>query len=377
MIRSRIPAGRWASITPDENRGKTMKRILSFPVFLSVLLVLVAGCKPAGSGAVKPAAAIQVQTAVVAEKPMPRTLPLTGSLVANQQANVAANASGVVTRTFVERGALVKEGEPLVQVDIAAASLGQTEAQANLDSVRSRQQFLDKQCQRYDSLLQNESISQTEWERLRSECRNLDETAKGVAARMELVKKILRDTTVRAPFSGLVGERFVSVGEYVQPPSRVVSLVQITPLRLQLSVPEDKIGSVAVNGEVRFEVSAFPGETFTGTVAFIAPDVRQTTRDLVFEATVPNPDGRLRPGMFATASLKLPDETLPTVTRKALRERGGVYYLMAVVAGHIEERVVQVGTERDGEVALVDGVRAGEVYVLEPSDQVKDGIAVR
>ena len=201
-----------------------MKRILSFPVFLSVLLWVGVGCRSTSDESLKPAAAaVPVQTAVVTEKPMPRTLPLTGSLVANQQANVAANASGVVTRTLVERGALVKEGEPLVQVDIAAASLSQAEAQANLDSVRTRQQFLDKQCRRYEALLKNESISQTEWERLHSECRNLDETAKAAAARMELVKKILRDTTVRAPFSGLVGERFVSVGEYVQPPSRVAS----------------------------------------------------------------------------------------------------------------------------------------------------------
>jgi membrane fusion protein, multidrug efflux system len=355
-----------------------MKRIRLFPVLLSILLLAGAGCHSTGDEAAKPdLEALKVEMAVVAEKPMPRILALTGSLVANQQANVAANALGVVTRTFVERGTLVKEGDSLAQLDIAAATLSQAEAQANLESVRAQQRFSDKQCQRYEALVKDNHISPSEWDRVRSDCRRMDETAKAASVRVELMEKLLHDTTVRAPFSGLVDERFVSVGEYVQPPSRVVSLVQITPLRLQLSVPEDQIGSVAKDGEVSFEVAAFPGEIFTGTVAYIAAAVRQTTRDLVFEATVPNPDGRLRPGMFAAASLKLPDETLPAVPRKSLRPEGGVSYLMMVVDGYVQARVVQVGTQRDGEVALIDGVKAGERYVLTPSDQVKDGTAVR
>ena len=353
-----------------------MKRFRLVSAVIFVLLPVVTGCR-SGDQSAKPAAAIQVKTAIIAEKPMPRTLPLTGSLVANQEANVAANASGGVIRTFVERGTLVKEGDSLAQVDVTAANLTQTQARANLDSVRAQQRFLTEQCRRYDSLVKDESISRSEWERLHSECQRLDGATKAANAQVGLTEKMLRDTTVRAPFPGLVDERFVSVGEYVQPPSPVASIVQITPLRLQLSVPEGQIGSVAVGGEVSFEVSAFPGEAFTGTIAYIAPAVRQTTRDLVFEATAPNTDGRLRPGMFVTASLQLPDEKLPAVPRKSLRLEGGVYYLMLVVDGRVESRVVQVGTERDGEVALMDGVKVGEVYVLEPSAQGKDGIAVR
>jgi membrane fusion protein, multidrug efflux system len=356
-----------------------MKNFVTGLLLLGIILLAAgAGCHPSDGEPLKPPpAAIQVATEVITTRPMPRTFPLTGSLVANQQADCAANASGIAIRTFVERGSLVREGEALVQLDVLTAKLSKAEAQANLDSARAQQQFADALCQRNQELLDKEVISREEWERTDSQCRTSAETAKAAAARASLAQKTLRDATVRAPFSGLIGDRFVSVGEYVQPSSKIASIVQITPLRLQLSAPEEEIGHVTPNGEVSFQVSAYPNETFMGVITYIAPAVRPTTRDLVFDALVANEDGRLRPGMFATASLKLPDEPLPTVPRGSLRMQSGTYRLLMVVEGHVQERVVQIGPERDGEVAVVDGVQAGERFVLEPSDQVKDGVEVR
>jgi membrane fusion protein, multidrug efflux system len=337
-----------------------------------------AGCRPSAAEPLKPPpATIQVASAVIATRPMPRSLPLTGSLVANQQADIAANASGRVIRTFVDRGALVRPGDALVQLDVLAARLSEAEAQANLDSAQEQRQLADVQCRRNQELLSKGAISHDEWERTDSQCRTSTGTAKAAAARASLAKKTLRDGTVRAPFAGLIGDRFVSVGEYVQPASKVASVVQIAPLRLQLSAPEEEVGHVTPNGEVTFQVLAYPQETFTGIITYIAPAVRPTTRDLVFDALVPNQDGRLRPGMFATAALKLPDEPLPTVPRRSLRSHDGTHRLLMVVGGRIEERVIQIGPERDGDVVVLDGVRAGERFVLQPSDQVKDGVAVR
>jgi membrane fusion protein, multidrug efflux system len=346
-------------------------------IFL-LLFALGSGCRaPAGEPLKPPPASIQVTSAVIATRPMPRSLPLTGSLVANQQADVAANASGRIVRTFVDRGALVRQGDALVQLDVLAAQLTEAEAQANLDSAQVQQKLADIQCQRNQELLTKGAISHDEWERTDSQCRTSAGTAKAAAARASLAKKTLRDATVRAPFSGLIGDRFVSVGEYVQPASKVASVVQIAPLRLQLSAPEEVVGHVTPNGEVTFQVLAYPKETFSGIITYIAPSMRPTTRDLVFDALVPNNDGRLRPGMFATAALTLPDKPLPTVPRTSLRTQDGTHRLLMVVERHIEERVVQIGSERGGDVVVVDGARAGERFVLEPSQQIKDGVAVR
>ena len=155
-----------------------------------------------------------------------------------------------------------------------------------------------------------------------------------------------------------------------------IQIEEATYVNSDIEVSEEEIDYIILNGEVTFQVLAFPNETFTGSVTHIAPAVRSATRDLVFEAMVPNQDGRLRPGMFVAATLKLPDEPMPAVPGKSLRKQNGIR-LFIVAKGYIEERIVQVGPEKDGYVALIDGAQLGERFVLEPSDQVKDGVAVR
>jgi membrane fusion protein (multidrug efflux system) len=352
--------------------------INSLPSALALILLAAgAGCRSRTEEPLKPPpAAIQVETAVITTRSMPRSLPLTGSLVAAQQADVAANVGGRVIRTFVDRGALVQKGDVLVKLDIRAAQLSEDVAKANFESAQAQQRLADMQCRRNQDLLKKGALSREEWERVESQCRISAATAEAAAAQAALAKKTLRDATVRAPFSGLIGDRFVSVGEYVQPASKVASIVQTSPLRLQLSAPEEYVGHVTPNGEVTFQVVAYPKETFTGIINYIAPAVRPTSRDLIFDALVPNEDGRLRPGMFATAALKLPDEPLPAVPRSSLWTQDASHRLLMVTDGHIEERVVQIGSERDGYVVVLDGARAGERFVLEPSDKVKDGVAV-
>ena len=191
-----------------------------------------------------------------------------------------------------------------------------------------------------------------------------------------MASKSLSDAAVRAPFAGMISQRFVSVGEYVQPATKVVNLVELDPLRLQLTVSEIDVAHVQLGQSVDFSVEAYPGKAFSGTVKFIDPTVRTSTRDLVVEAVVPNAERLLKPGMFATAHLVLPDEKVPAVPKGALREEGTITRLFAVVEGHVEERIVQRGPERDGFVVILDGVRVGDRVITAPDDQVKDGVPV-
>jgi RND family efflux transporter MFP subunit len=192
-----------------------------------------------------------------------------------------------------------------------------------------------------------------------------------------MASKTIQDGTVRAPFAGMIGERYVSSGEYVQPPSRVVNLVELDPLRLQMTVPEPDIGRVRQGQDVKFDVEAFPGKSFVGTVKYIDPTVRTTSRDLLIEAVVHNTDHTLKPGMFAVAHLRLPDEKLPAVPVTALVTEGAATHLFAIVRSHIEERIVQRGPERDGFVAILDGIKVGENVVTKVTDVVKDGAPVK
>ncbi len=320
--------------------------------------------------------AIHVATAEVLSKAMPSELPLTGQLVANQQSDVAANGMGRVVRTLVDRGSLVKAGAPLAQLDTKSAQLSEAEARAMLQTAEVSQDLARALCKRTEELFARSAISREEWERTMSQCRTSAASVEAARARADLAAKTLSDATVRAPFAGMVADRYVSVGEYVQPPTRVVTLVELDPLRLQLTVPEADVGQIHDGQEVRFTVEAFPGKTFTGLVKYIDPTVRSATRDLIAEAVVSNADHVLKPGMFATARLVLPDELRPVVPKSALVAEGSSTHLFAVVKGHVEERIVQPGPEREGSVAILDGLRSGELVVSAPTENVRDGIPV-
>jgi membrane fusion protein (multidrug efflux system) len=324
-----------------------------------------------------PPPAISVESAPAEQRPMPRSLAVTGQLMANQHSDVAANAAGRVVKTFVERGDFVKEGAPLAQLDARTAVLSETEARANLRNAQTQVDLASSECSRNESLFKKGAISREEWDRANSQCQTSLGSAEAAKARAELATKTLSDATVRAPFAGMVSERFVSVGEYVQPPTRVATLVELDPLRLQLTVGEADVGRIHDGQDVQFEVEAYPGEHFKGTVKYIDPTVRSASRDMVVEATVPNPDRRLKPGMFATAFVELPDQPIVSVPKGAIKQDAAATRLFAVVNGAVEERLVQLGPERNGWVAVLDGLKTGEKVVVNPGEQVKDGIPVK
>jgi len=344
-----------------------------------LLAALAAGCSRnnAGPPSAPPPPAISVTSVAAAPRPMPRSLAITGSLVANQHSDVAANASGRVTKTLVERGDFVKEGSPLAQLDIRSAVLGEAEARANLKNARTLVEQANAECARNEALFKKGAISREEWERGNAQCGTSLGAAEAATARADMAGKTLADATVRAPFAGMVGERYVSVGEYVQPFTKVVALVELDPLRLQLTVSEADVGRVQQDQTVDFEVESFPGEHFTGIIKYLDPTVRSATRDMVVEATVANLQHRLKPGMFAIAHLQLPDEPLVSVPKTAIRQDPAATRLFAVAHDMIEERIIQTGPEKDGYVAILDGIKEGERVVVNPGEEVKDGVPVK
>ena len=169
----------------------------------------------------------------------------------------------------------------------------------------------------------------------------------------------------------------MNVGQYVAPSTKIVTLYAPDPLRLELTVPEANVGGIKPEQNVVFTVSAFGDEKFTGTVKFISPNIRPTTRDLVIEAFCPNADLKLKPGMFAVARLETTEKTFAAVPTTALVKRGDVMRAFTVVENHIQERIVQTGSERDGATAVLVGLKPGEQVVLTPGPDVRDGAQVQ
>jgi membrane fusion protein (multidrug efflux system) len=186
----------------------------------------------------------------------------------------------------------------------------------------------------------------------------------------------LGDAVIKAPFAGVVSERLVNVGEYVQSQTQVVKLVKSDPIRLQLNVPESLVGNVTPGAPVELQVSALPDQWFGGTLRYFSAALRERSRDLLVEAVVPNPEQKLRPGMFALARLPLPKADSLVLPAVAVRIDGDLTRLFVDRGGTLEERIVELGS-RDGElVEIRKGVQLGDSVVSPFPTEAKDGTRI-
>jgi RND family efflux transporter MFP subunit len=343
---------------------------------LALVPLAIGGChKPDEASAPAAASApLHVQTAAVAEQPMPEYLTLTGTLHANQQSDIAADASGKVLQVLVERGQAVKSGQIIATLDARSANLGATAAQAQSKMAQSQLEQAQRECERVKHLLDTQAISQAEFDRQTSQCTAQQWSAAAAEAQNQSATKLVGDARIRAPFDGIIGERLINVGQYVDRNTRVASIYQADPLRLELTIPEASLASIHEGVVVTFSVAAFGDDAFTGAIKFISPNVRETTRDLIAEAIVPNTDGRLRPGMFAVARVALGEKPKPVVASNALERDDSASRLFVVGTDHlIQERLVRLGETKGDLVAVLSGVRPGENVVLQPGPDVRDG----
>ncbi|MFZ5892943.1 MAG: efflux RND transporter periplasmic adaptor subunit [Myxococcota bacterium] len=320
---------------------------------------------------------IQVQTGTVSEVEVPTTLRLSGSLKGNQETDLAANAAGRVVATQVERGASITPGQVLARLDMRAAALSAADARAQAASAQAQQQSAQAECARYEQLKQKGAVSDLEYDRIQTQCRTLPLTAQAASARAQLAAQNVGDGIIRAPFAGVVTERYVEVGQYVRQDSRIVTIVSLDPLRLELSVPESDVGRVKVGANVSFSVAAFPDRKFTGEIRFVSGALRSSTRDLVAEAIVKNPEKLLLPGMFADVELTTGTQKLPGVPNTSLLMRDGQAHAFFVVDGRLEERILSLGATAGDRVSVLKGAALNERVALGPFEQLANGQRVR
>jgi len=350
-----------------------MRLVYFFALFVSLVACHKSQGNREGDASATQAAPIQVQTVVVVEQAMPDLLTLTGTLRANQESEVAADATGKVTATFVERGQKVNRGDKLAVLDARSATLSAKAANAQTELARAQLEDARKDCERVKALYQAGAISQADYDRTTTQCATTQWSAAAAQAAQQSAQKVVGDAVIRAPFAGTVGERFVNVGQYVQPSTKVASLYDPDPLRLELTVPEANVGAVKADMAVSFTVASYGDERFVGAIKFISPHIRPATRDLVVEALCPNADGRLRPGMFAVANLAVGERNVPVVPASAVVKANSGASVFVVLDKRIQERIIQLAGEKGGLFGIVSGVQVGESVVDKPGANVRDG----
>jgi RND family efflux transporter MFP subunit len=187
---------------------------------------------------------------------------------------------------------------------------------------------------------------------------------------LDLARQQLKDTVLRAPFAGAVRERHVSPGEYLTAGQQVVTLVRVDPLRLKVAVPEREGAEVRIGQPVSLTVEG-DERKYAGRVARVSPAIEEGSRTLMVEADVPNRDGALRPGAFATAEIVTTSgERSVLVPRSAIVTFAGIEKVILVRDGRSVERRVRTGRRHEDQVEILEGIAAGDPVVVEPGNLV-------
>ena len=348
-------------------------------LFLGSMVVFALGCKRGENVQAAPIAKIHVETIEATNKRVPTSLPVTGALEALVETDLAANTTGKIRETYVNLGEEVKKGHILAQMDVKTTRL-QAQAAKTQAQVASDQAALQSQeCARLEKLVSSGASTKAEQERQQWQCK----VAKGTSAvstyQAAVSAQMVQDGTIRAPFDGSIVARYVEPGGYVVPSTKVVRFVSsLKTLKLRISVPEIYLAKLKKGLPLSFHVVSYPNETFVATLVRISPVVNSSTRDIIAEAEVENPNLRLHPGQFATVDLLVAEAELPVVPKEAIVEKEGNVHLFVVGASQrIEERVVRTSASlSDGSIAIAKGLAAGERVVRKPGSETKNGLLV-
>ena len=351
---------------------------LPLTVLLLGSLSFAAGCKRAGAAPPEPPqlAPVAVATEVVSPVNTPRTLRLTGTLRGARETDLAANVAGRVLSIGVQRGDAIAKNALIAQVDVRAAALALAEARVAVENSKLQESINNSECARYEQLKAKGVVADLEYDQVTAKCKTAPLNLRAAEARQSMVAKNVGDGAIRAPFAGVITDRSVEVGEYVQASSRVVSLAEVEELKLEFSLPEQNFPDVKLGAEVSFRVGAYAAERFAGKVQHVSGAVRET-RDVLVEALVKNPDKKLLPGMFAEVELAIGEETLPSVPKSATFEANGKPNVFVVKDGALEQRVLQPATAVGDRIPVRRGVSLGDNVAKIYAPELKNGQPVK
>lgn len=234
----------------------------------------------------------------------PGTLVSTGEFVSPVRSEVAAKVIGRVSRVFVDEGARVTRGQPLLTLETDYLRLNLQAADAQTAQARAALDEAQRDLVRKQELIAKASIPQVTFDRSKATYEQTRAAHAGAAAQASLLRQQIADSTLRSPITGIVAEKRADVGQKLGDGNVAFVVLQISPIKLRFSVPERYLGQVRVGQTVTAKVDPYPGETFTGTIKAVGGVINPQTRTMFAEAEFPNRDGRLRPGLFARTETK-------------------------------------------------------------------------
>lgn len=343
-----------------------MRRYLPFLIIAIVILVAAlswwhfSASSDDSKGPPPGMGSVQVETMVVQAESLPSEFETVGSLRADESVMIRPEVVGMVRKIHFTEGSPVAAQSLLFSLDAELIRAELTEANANLENSR-------RGYQRANELAGKHLISNADLDTSRATL-NVDQ------ARAASANTKLRKTAIRAPFAGVVGLRDISEGDYVNVGQVLVELVRLDPIEIDLRVPEVILSSIALGQSVKVGVDSYRELAFVGTIVAIAPTVDAAARSVAIRARLPNPDGKLRPGMSARARIELGSRAeallIPEQAVWPSGEQKMVYVLKDSIAHLLP---VRLGIRVPGKVEVLSGIKAGDEIVTTGQLKLHDG----
>jgi membrane fusion protein, multidrug efflux system len=314
-----------------------------------------------------------VTTITAVQEQWPETLSAIGSVAAVQGVTISADLPGTVDRIGFEAGRSVREGEVLALLDTR-------QEQAQLAAAEAQKELARLSLERMQGLLNEHVVSPAEFDRATADYRQTD-------ARVGEIRATIERKTIRAPFAGILGIRHVNLGQYLSAGDPLVTLQSLDPIYVNFGVPQQAMAQVRRGRTVRVTVNDLAGLDFSGRVTAIDSVVDESTRNVQAQATLANPDGRLRPGMFVQAEV-IVGATTTRVSLPAsaisyapfgdsvfvvtdLKDPGGKPYR------GVRQQFVKVGAARGDQISILSGVKPGDEVVTSGVFKLRNGAAIQ
>jgi membrane fusion protein, multidrug efflux system len=313
-----------------------------------------------------------VTSIIVKQESWPETLSAIGTVTAVQGVTVSADLPGIIDRIEFESGGSIHEGDVLVRLDtrqeqaqLAAAEAARDLARLNFD----RLQGLDNQ----------NAIARVDYDRSEAD-------RKQTEAKVEEIRAIIARKTICAPFSGILGIRQVNLGQYLSGGTPVVSLQKLDPVYIDFSLPQQFIGKIRIGGGVRVQSADIEGFEFSGRITAINSVVDENTRNIKLQATLANPLGKLRTGMFVETEIPLGSANrvvaLPAPSI-SYAPYGDSVFVVADLKGQdgqafrgVRQQFVKLGPARGDQIAVLSGLKAGEEVVTSGVFKLRNGAEI-
>lgn len=305
---------------------------------------------------------VSVEAVEVARVAMPDEVSAVGNLKSNESVMLRPEIAGRIAQIGFRDGAAVAKGALLVRLDAATQRAELAQARANEALARTN-------AQRTEDLLRRHFVSQ----------RARDEAGAALAvaeAGSELLAARLRQTEIRAPFSGVVGIRNVSVGDYVKEGADLINLEDISTLKLDFRLPDIYLSKVRVGQSLEVLSDALPDRRFSARVDAVDPLVDAQGRALMLRARLDNREGLLRPGMFARVRLVMAEREAIAVPEEALMPSADGQFVFVVRDGKAVSVAVSTGGRRDSQVEILSGLEPGEMVVTAGQVKLREGAVV-